>query len=51
VNKQLIENRDKNTCSLSIFNDQQENWTHEQSKLLNDGCLSKCLDYKENMFK
>jgi hypothetical protein len=51
VNKRLIENRDENTCSLSIFNDQQENWTHEQSKLLNDGCLSKCLDYKENMFK
>ena len=51
LNKRLIENKDENVCSLSIFHDQQENWSEEQTKLLNDGCLLSCLNYKEATLK
>ena len=51
VNKRLVENRDENICTLSIFNEKQENWSYEQSELLNEGCLKSCLDYKENLLK
>ena len=49
VSKRLTENKDENICSLSIFHDQQENWSKEQCKFINDECMSNCFKHKESM--